>query len=727
MPCRNFKMEKSFRFLSILFIFLLSQSAPGLRLYSQDINKTGHENGKNVNQLIEDGRQEIEFYSLEELLDVEVDVASLFTEDELVVASSASSISSKQWRELGAKRTCEALMNELSIIPYNFIYGATGIAIRGYATAASITGTTTLLDGIPCNAISLGTSTANIPNWELGTLDKIELIKGPGSAIYGTDAFHGVISMKTFESDRDQYFVTGAGAYPFYGDAGVNISQGIADNLLRIDFAAGLSHQGDQDIEYEYESGAEKGKGKYNNKYDNQSGVLKATINPADKLKIRLGAYANHWDSEDFNNISYDNFENSFLDDDVSSGESSFYMGNFSLLYTLPRDITVEGSLYHWQADYEARLTTSRIPVITEMSTNEINTRTGTSITIKQPDNNLNTQWLLAYSYNRAGTKNTRVKLFNGDGEEMEPPFTELPYDGVFINIHSMFGQFKWNAIKDVLFIIGGGRIDNYSNFGNQFTPRGGIIFQPVKNSAVKALYGRAFRAPASTELYGQFLTYYGNRDLQPQTIDVYELIYIYKEKSWKFNITGFYSKWENGIVLQPINNVQGFTYTYANEGKNRSLGGEIKLFYSINPFAFDLGFAYVKSEALDIPDPYDSSGDRKITRVYDAFPEYTVIGSIWYMFKPLGLNFFLNNRLYFDMYEYPEGVRPAASSGEREKITYYRMDLSVSRMIADRAEIALNIRNILNMDISMPSMYGAEDGYMEPGISALLRISYKF
>ena len=66
---------------------------------------------------MEDGIQEIDFYSLEELLDIEVDVASLFTEDELVVASTTSSISSKEWRKLGARRTYEALMNELSVIP----------------------------------------------------------------------------------------------------------------------------------------------------------------------------------------------------------------------------------------------------------------------------------------------------------------------------------------------------------------------------------------------------------------------------------------------------------------------------------------------------------------------------------------------------------------------------------------------------------------------------------
>ena len=67
-------------------------------------------------------------------------------------------------------------------------------------------------------------------------------MKGPGSAIYGSDAFHGVISMKTFESDKNTYSIEGAGAYPLYGDGNVKISQGLG-SILRVDAAASVSRQ----------------------------------------------------------------------------------------------------------------------------------------------------------------------------------------------------------------------------------------------------------------------------------------------------------------------------------------------------------------------------------------------------------------------------------------------------------------------------------------------------
>jgi hypothetical protein len=49
----------------------------------------------------------------------------------------------------------------------------------------------------------MGTAFGAMPSCEPGILDKIEMIKGPGSALYGSDMFYGLISLKTFESESD--------------------------------------------------------------------------------------------------------------------------------------------------------------------------------------------------------------------------------------------------------------------------------------------------------------------------------------------------------------------------------------------------------------------------------------------------------------------------------------------------------------------------------------------
>jgi iron complex outermembrane receptor protein len=119
-----------------------------------------------------------------------VEVASLFKEDDLVAGSTVGVVDEKQWRKYGARRTSEAVQ----YMPGTFVPGYTGgvlpIVIRGYTTTQSLSGVATLIDGVPVNTFTNSSAMLSIPNFGLGTLNRIEMIRGPGSAIYGSDAFH---------------------------------------------------------------------------------------------------------------------------------------------------------------------------------------------------------------------------------------------------------------------------------------------------------------------------------------------------------------------------------------------------------------------------------------------------------------------------------------------------------------------------------------------------------
>jgi hypothetical protein len=52
-------------------------------------------------------------------------------------------------------------------------------------------------------------------------------------------------------------------------------------------------------------------------------------------------------------------------------------------------------------------------------------------------------------------------------------------------------------------------------------------------------------------------------------------------------------------------------------------------------------------------------------------------------------------------------------------------MDLNISKIITDKSEIYLDIREILNRNNRVPSVIGAKNGELEPGISVLLRAGY--
>lgn len=731
--------------LSIICIFCRTTT------FAQDADAPADGHTEDLVEFMEEGMKEIDFYSLEELLDIEVEVASLFAEDELVVGSTVSSVTSEQWKMMGAKRMHEALDNEMSVVTYPVMMGSYMFAIRGYAIAGSDRGIAMLVDGAPLTGINFGTSIYNIPNWELGTLNRIEMIKGPGSAIYGSDAFHGVISMKTFESDKDHYSVEGAGAYPLYGDAGAQISQGFFDNAVRIDLSAAYGYQGDQGLEFDYKDtegfdfadiyvAPDEGTAEREFKYNNKTGVVKLRLKPLEKIKIKLGAYFNYGKYEKFPGVVELAFpfedEGEITDqtlktqgNDWSDSDQEFYMFNGSAEYTLFNNISVEVSGYHWDSarDFLAAATPSEIGAYglqfgaAKESSTENEARDGAQIILKQPDNAINLQWLIAYSFTRMDIKNQEITLFiEGIPPSLMPEVPNLA-EGYSRTINTVFTQIKWGAVKDRLYLLLGGRNDYYSDFGNQITPRGGIIFLPSKNQSIKALYGRAFRAPCAIEQEGREAIAMGDPDLEPEIIDIYELIYMYREKKWKASLNTFYSRWRNAITLEDYPENSDYLSRYVNKGKSESAGGELNIFYPVEPLTFDLGFSFVKSRALDVESA--SEPGKTTDRYYRAFPEYSVNAGIYYTFQPINTNFYLNNIVYLNMREAPEEVK----SNPDKLPPYYRLDFNVSKIIASKLELYLNVRNALNRENRRPSVFGAEDGYVEPGTSVMLRAGYKF
>jgi len=106
--------------------------------------------------------------------------------------------------------------------------------------------------------------------------------------------------------------------------------------------------------------------------------------------------------------------------------------------------------------------------------------------------------------------------------------------DLVFLSPHKrevyyFFVQDEWNIAPDWDFTLGL-RFDEYSDFGSTFNPRLALVWQASYNLTVKALYGRAFRAPSIIELYVENNpSVLGNRNLNPETMDTYEIAFNYK------------------------------------------------------------------------------------------------------------------------------------------------------------------------------------------------------
>ena len=89
----------------------------------------------------------------------------------------------------------------------------------------------------------------------------------------------------------------------------------------------------------------------------------------------------------------------------------------------------------------------------------------------------------------------------------------------------AFYGQDEY-ALTHKLSVSAGVRYDHYYNFGGTVNPRLGLIYHPFSQTTLKLLYGSAFRAPSAFEMYyyglGQFQA---NLHLQPETIKSYEFV----------------------------------------------------------------------------------------------------------------------------------------------------------------------------------------------------------
>jgi len=120
-------------------------------------------------------------------------------------------------------------------------------------------------------------------------------------------------------------------------------------------------------------------------------------------------------------------------------------------------------------------------------------------------------------------------------------------------------------------------RHDSYYGQNGSTNPRAALVFTPRKQTAFKFIYGTAFRTPNAYELY--FLSGTpGGLDLSPEKIRTFETVWEQGlSQHLRFSASGYLNKIDNLIEQVPISSAQG-TYTFLNMGRADSKGIELEL-----------------------------------------------------------------------------------------------------------------------------------------------------
>jgi iron complex outermembrane receptor protein len=126
----------------------------------------------------------------------------------------------------------------------------------------------------------------------------------------------------------------------------------------------------------------------------------------------------------------------------------------------------------------------------------------------------------------------------------------------------AVFLQDQWTPI-DLFTLIFSARLDLHPLIGPLFSPRVAAILKPDTNQAIRLSLGTAFRTPTMAETYldlsasspvaGVALTLVGNRDLDPERIETIDLGYRWTPEFGDFEIVAFFNRVSNLITRTPL------------------------------------------------------------------------------------------------------------------------------------------------------------------------------
>jgi outer membrane receptor for ferrienterochelin and colicins len=118
--------------------------------------------------------------------------------------------------------------------------------------------------------------------------------------------------------------------------------------------------------------------------------------------------------------------------------------------------------------------------------------------------------------------------------------------------------------------VAAGARYDNFSDFGSEWSPKASAVYRLSERQRLRASAGHGFRPPSFGELYlNQAPVFVGNPDLQPETGNTFDVGYSWAGARTQVSADYYRAAVKNGIAFD----LSGEPFTYANLGEYTNQG----------------------------------------------------------------------------------------------------------------------------------------------------------
>ena len=262
-------------------------------------------------------------------------------------------------------------------------------------------------------------------------------------------------------------------------------------------------------------------------------------------------------------------------------------------------------------------------------------------------------------------------------------------------NRHLFYGlvQDEWQFARTWA-LTAGARYDEYSDFGSTVNPRAALVWETTPELTTKLLYGQAFRAPSFGELYTiNNPVSVGTPTNTPEKISTYEIAFDYQP-------TRDLRLLLNLFTYQAIDIIEIIDKRYQNAREQQGNGFELEMdWQAMETVQLRGNFAYQRSEdpANDTVVP-DAPGHQLYLNPSWAFlPDWSLDGQFTWL-----------------------ADRHRAKDDPRSDISDYELVNLILRKknIAKHWEAAVSVRNLFDENARIPSLYSATapDGALIPG-----------
>jgi outer membrane receptor for ferrienterochelin and colicin len=522
-------------------------------------------------------------------------------------AAVTSVVTAEQIKSMGATELHEVLETVPGVhstlqpnAPYDYSY-----SIRGIRNAQN-SEVLMLLNGTRITTPFNGTlmSGTELP---IEAIQQVEVIRGPGSALYGADAFAGVINIITKKAKDINGRVLGVRA----GDHGTQSGWGqYGAQWAGWDVATSLQYQhtdgdGGRIVNADAQTGFDSAFGTH------ASHAPGPMITNYETLNGHLNLQRKHWNIGfwAFNSNGGTRAGAAGALDPNGSANGEQYLGDVRF--------STEDWLDNWelaahasylQADFQAQAQLfpdkAILPIGSDgninlssrsfvLFPNGVNADIGhieripsieLSSIYKGLDNHI-LRFSTGFRYEQISpseSKNYGPGVIDGSQSVVGGALTNVTgtsfayLPDIHRSIVSLVAQDEWQ-LADHWQLTAGLRYDHYSDFGGTFNPRVALVWDINEQLTSKLLYGRAFRAPNFAEQFTQNNpVVLGNKNLQPEIINTYEWAFSYRPiSSLSTAVNVFYYQIDKLISVVPDPDIR--TNIYQNSSNQNGYGTEFE------------------------------------------------------------------------------------------------------------------------------------------------------